>query len=195
MRGLAAASALVLAIGLAGCERQPARGAEAAAQAADQPRPVLAAVTPPSTPVVPAQAFVDAAAASDAFETRAAQLALSRARNSDVRTFAQMMLHDHGQSAQALSRAVAEAGQALTVAASPMPDQQAQLAALSSAPQGGFAKAYVQSQVVAHQQALARLQAYAQNGDAPALQAFAAQAVTTVQRHLDQARRLEQALP
>jgi putative membrane protein len=54
-----------------------------------------------------------------------------------------------------------------------------------------FDLAYKNAQITAHQNALQLMQAFAANGDVPALRNAAAQAVPVVQMHLNQA----QALP
>ncbi|MDB5446332.1 MAG: hypothetical protein JWQ97_1649, partial [Phenylobacterium sp.] len=167
---------------------------EAASQAAGQPRPVLVATVPQAAPVPSAQDFVNQAAAGDAFEIAAGQVAQQRAQSPAVRAFADMMVHDHTESTSALKKAIAEAGHPLSLATTPSADQQAQLAALTHEDAKSFDKAYVEGQVAAHQAALALLQAYGQNGDEPALKAFAGEAVSVVERHLDQAKALSEQL-
>ena len=184
-----------LAFALAACERSAPRGAEAAAQNADRPRPAITAATPQPAPKPDAQGFVTQAGGSDAFEIAAAKLAQAHALSPAVRAFADMMVHDHTESAKQLQKAVGEAGRALSPAANPAAEQQAELDRLARLTPDRFDKAYVQGQVAAHEKALALLQSYAQDGDEPALQAFATQATATVQQHLDAARGLDRRLP
>jgi putative membrane protein len=192
--------ALVLILGVAGailgaCQRQPPMGAEAAAQAADKPKPMLAAVTPQPPPTAPAQAFVGDMAAADAFEIAAAQAAQQKAHLPSVRAYADMMVHDHTEATKKLQKAVAEAGQPLTLAAAPNAVQQAELSRLAGLAPKDFDKAYLEGQVTAHRQALTSLQAYGQNGDVPSLKAFAAEASGTVQGHLTHAKSLAEQVP
>jgi putative membrane protein len=187
--------AAALLLGLAACQRQTPLGAEAAWQAADQPRPVLVAAVPQAAPIPDAQAFVSQAGASDAFEIAAAQTAAQRAQNPDVRVFAAVMIHDHSDSSADLKAALAEAGQSLSPSSGPTPDQQARLEALRSADPKVFDKTYIDGQVQAHRAALAQLAAYAQNGQVVALSSFAANGAGMTQKHLAMAQSLDEQLP
>ncbi len=182
-------------LSLAACQRQTPLGAEAAWQAADRPKPVLAAATPQASPIPDAQAFVSQAGASDAFEIAAAQTAAQRAQNPDVRAFATVMIHDHTDSSAGLKAALAEAGQGLSPPAGPTADQQAKLDALRSADPKVFDKTYLDGQVQAHRTALAQLAAYAQNGQVVALSSFAANGAGMTQTHLAMAKSLDEQLP
>jgi putative membrane protein len=182
-------------LALAACQRHPPAGAEAAARAADQPRPVLSAVVPAPAPTPSAQAFVDEVGAADAFEVAAGRTAAQRAQNPAVKAFAAMMVQDHSRSAEELRTAVEQSGRALRPPGGMDAGRRAELAQLSAASPAAFDRLYVQGQVTAHQAALARLQAYAQDGDAPSLKSHAAQAASTVARHLDEAKQILEQLP
>lgn len=192
MRGrctLLAAAGLILAV--AACQRQAPQGAEAAAHAADRPKPTLAAIVPQAAPAPSAQDFVNQAAASDAFEVAAGQIAQQRAQNAAVKALAAMMVHDHLESSVELKAALGESGQGLQANAGPDRDQQQALDELRRADAKAFDKIYLDGQVRAHQTALARLQAYAQNGQVTALQIFAGKAASLVQHHLQAAQDLD----
>jgi putative membrane protein len=73
----------------------------------------------------------------------------------------------------------------------PDPEQAKQLTDLVNAPKGQFDRAYMHSQVVAHEQALALIQDYASTGDNPDLKQLASDSQALVQRHLDMAEMLE----
>jgi putative membrane protein len=161
----------------------------AARQAAETKTFATAAVAPPS-PVASAADFVAKAAASDLFEVMAGQTAQARATSNPVKDFAAMMVRDHTKSSQDLKKAIAEAGRSLPAPAGLAADQQAKLTELSTGPSTAFDKAYMRSQLDAHQTALAVLQRYAQDGDVPSLKAFAGQALGVVQHHLQEARQL-----
>ena len=191
---LAVALAEVLGLTAAGCERAAPQGAEAAAHAADQPKPGPVAITPQASPQPSAQDFVTQASAGDAFEIAAAQIAQSRAQNPEVKDLARMIAHDHAASSGKLKAALDEAGQSLAAANAPNPDQQAQLGRLRQEAPKGFDKAYLAGQVAAHQKALALMQGYAQDGGVTALKAFAGEGASLVQRHLDLAQSLDERL-
>jgi putative membrane protein len=134
--------------------------------------------------------YAAAAAASDQFEIQSSQLALSQAQRPEVRDFAQMLVMHHTQTTQRLSTAAQASGltpppPALTAA------QQRMLTQLQQAPAGTFDQVYLQQQVPAHEMALRLHHNYALGGDNPELRRVAASAVTVVQRHLDEIRRID----
>ena len=136
-----------------------------------------------------AQAFVDAAAASDSFEIESSKLAQTMGKASGVKAFAAMMVKDHTKSTADLKAAAAKANPAAPVAPKLTAEQQADLGALKGAGDN-FDKLYAEKQVAGHEKALAMLKAYADNGSDPALKGFAAKAVPVVSGHLDQAKQL-----
>jgi putative membrane protein len=179
----------------AACGPQP-QGPQAAAAQADRSAagPAPSAIVQPPTPEKSAQDFVTKAAGADAFEIEAARQAMQRATNGDVKAFAAMMLRDHQKSSSDLRKAVAGAGQTLSVPGAPPADLQAALARLGQADPTAFDRAYMTGQLGAHQAALTLLQDYAQNGDVVALKAFAAEASPVVQSHYQAAKSLHDAL-
>jgi len=176
----------ISALALAACSGETNARARAMAEAEAAKAEVRDVVTvAPPAPVPSAQDFVTRAAAGDAFEIASGRLAQGRTRNSDVRAFAAVLVADHTTSSQRLARAVAESGQAL---AAPAPA--ADLGQLPVVPEAEFDRRFMEAQVRAHEQALALLQAYAEDGDVPSLKAFAAEAAGVVRQHLQHARSL-----
>ena len=175
---------------------EPQAGAENAAARADAKAsgPIPTAVTPAPAAQTSAAEFAAKAAAGDAFELQAAQIAQQRATQPAVKAFAAMMLRDHGKSQADLKEALAQSGEALTAAGALSPGQQQGLADLSKASAQDFDKAYMAGQVQAHEDALTLMQDYAQNGDNSALKAFAAQAAAVVQHHYEMAKTLRDEL-
>ena len=70
-------------------------------------------------------------------------------------------------------------------------DMQSKLDDLNKADAKDFDKKYADGQVDAHQAALNLLQRYAQDGDTPAIKAFAAATAPKVQEHLNMAEGLK----
>jgi putative membrane protein len=184
-----------LGLGLSACG-QADEGAENAAARADAKAagPIATAITPAPAAQTAAADFAGKAAAGDAFELQAAQLAQQRASHAAVKDFAAMMLRDHGKSQTDLKQAMAQSGQALTAPGALSPGQQQGLADLAKLPPQDFDKAYMAGQVQAHEDALTLMQDYAQNGDNPALKAFAAQTAPVVQTHYEAAKNLRDEL-
>ena len=136
--------------------------------------------------------FIAQAAATDAFERQAGQLAEQRSQNADVREYGAMMSRVHADTTAKLL-AVLDKDHLPKPSKTPSPDptQAKQLTDLVNAPKAQFDRAYMHTQVTAHRLALALMQDYAANGDNPDLKTLAADTEGLVQRHLDMAQMLE----
>jgi len=174
----AADSAAAAAASAAGSAMSSAGDANASAAQGSVSAAAATATTPD---------FVDAAASTDMFEIQAAKLAEKRSKNRDVKAFAAMMIHDHTQSTAALKAAIKATGATLSLPTDLPADKKSKLDELTSAAPADFDKAYMQSQVMAHQDALTIMKAYGANGDSPQIKDFANQTATVVQMHLDKA--------
>jgi putative membrane protein len=129
-----------------------------------------------------AQSFANTMAASDMFEIESAKVAQDKATAPELKKFAAQMIKDHTASTAKLKTAAASAN--VTPAPALTGEQTANLAALRAASGTEFDTLYKQQQAAAHQQALANLQGYASNGDAPALKTFASNTAKVVEMHL-----------
>ena len=157
---------------------------------APPPPPPGAAMIDPNDPRF-APGFMAQAASGGQFEIQSSQLALQMSQNAAVRNFANMMIADHSRLNQAVA-AAATSARLTPPAPVLLPPEQAMFDQVRAAGAGpGFDLAYKNAQITAHQNALQLMQAFAANGDVPALRNAAAQAVPVVQMHLNQA----QALP
>jgi putative membrane protein len=134
-------------------------------------------------------AYVQMAAASDLFEIQSSQLAASRARNAEVRAFAQMMIEHHTATSRQLTAAANAAGTPPNPALTPM--QAEMIAQLQSENGPGFDALYLRQQVRAHEMALELHHNYARNGDTPSLKTVASAAWPIVRQHLERARALQ----
>jgi putative membrane protein len=150
---------------------------------------ISAAATAPSTPD-----FVNAAASTDMFEIQAARIAEKRSKNADVKAFAALMIHDHTQSTAALKAAIKASGQPLSLPTDLPGDKKAKIDELTSVAPADFDKTYIDSQIMAHQDALTVMQAYAANGDTPQLKDFATKIAPMVQMHLSKASAIKDAM-
>jgi putative membrane protein len=152
----------------------------------------LAAAGAAAQPIgAPTSAFIAKARATDAFELEAGRLAQKRGQNPQVRAFGAMMLADHTMTTNALRQALLKAHLPMPGKPSPDPTQAKVLADLRAGPEKGFDRAYVHSQVSAHEQALKLMKDYAAVGDNPDVKAVAAMTAPMVERHLKMARDLE----
>ena len=192
-RPLLIAGAAIAALSLAACgQKTETKGAATPAEQAATPdaNPAATIATPADEASAPV--FVEKASASDLFEIEAAKLAQATSKNAEVTKFAADMVAAHTKSTAALKKAIADAGQTTLVVVTVLPaDLQAKLDDLKKA--ANFDKAYMENQVDAHQSALNLMQRYAQDGDVPAIKAFAASTAPVVQQHFDHAKTLRDA--
>ena len=193
-RHLLIAGAAVAALSLAACgQKTETKGAATPAEQAATPdaNPAATVVTPSNEAAAPD--FVAKAGASDMFEVDAAKLAQTKAKSPEVKKFAADMIAAHTKSTAGLKKAIADSGQTTLAPPAELPkDLQDKLTDLGKA--DNFDKAYMDNQVDAHQAALDVMQRYAQDGDVPAIKAFAAATAPVVQQHLDMARKIRDAV-
>ncbi len=193
-RHLLIAGAAIAALSLAACgQKTETQGAATPAEQAATPdaNPAATIATPADEAAAPV--FVEKASASDLFEVEAAKLAQATSKNAEVKKFAADMVAAHTKSTAALKKAIADAGQTTLTVVTVLPaDLQAKLDGLKTAT--NFDKAYLDNQVDAHQGALNLMQRYAQDGDVPAIKAFAAATAPVVQQHFDHAKTLRDAV-
>lgn len=145
-----------------------------------------AAASAPAPAKMPTDAagFVQALAASDLYEIQSSALARQKAASADVRSFAQRLEREHGNSTAELKSVAAANGIAM-----PPPglnaDQQAMMEELRSASGAAFDSTYIRQQRTAHQMALMMIQNYRAGGDNEALKALAAKLQPMIETHLD----------
>lgn len=187
------AGAAVAALSLAACGQKTdeTKGAATPAEQAATPDANPAATVPTPSDETKADVFVAKAATSDLFEIEAAKLAAKRSTNPSVKKFAAAMEKAHTATTADLKSAIAASGAAITPPTMLPADLQEDLDDLNKADAKDFDKKYADSQVDAHQAALNLLQRYAQDGDTPAIKAFAAATAPKVQEHLNMAEGLK----
>lgn len=138
--------------------------------------------------------YLEMAASSDLFEIETSRLALQRSSAPPVRSFAQMLIADHGRLSQTMTESARAAG---LDPPQPMllPRQEEMLQRLQAASPAEFEAAYRNEQIVAHQEARALHETYAREGDVAVLRDVAASALPVIRTHLERALALPQAGP
>ena len=131
----------------------------------------------------PNQAYVQDAATSDMFEIQTSQLALEKATLPSVKTYAQMMIDEHGQSTAELKAAAQAAG--LTVPAALPADKQTKVEALRGLSGQAFDQQYLADQRAGHQETLAKVNTYLASAPAGPLKDHASKVTGVVQKHLN----------
>jgi putative membrane protein len=181
----------LLLLGPVACQnKDETKGAATPAEQAATPDAHPAATMPTAPDEAAAPDFVTKAAAGDMFEIASSKLALTRSSSTPIKKFAQDMIDAHTKTTAGLKAAITSAGLALTPPAALPDDLQKKVDDLRTADAKDFDKKYLDDQKDAHQAALDLLQRYAQDGDAPALKAFAAETAPKVQQHLDMVKSL-----
>jgi putative membrane protein len=153
-----------------------------------------AATIPTAANEAAAPDFVQKASVSDMFEIEASKLALKRSSSPEVKAFARMMIKDHTQSTALLKAAIKESGRDITPPAALPDDKQTALNDLTNADAKDFDKKFMDAQVDGHKATLDLMSRYANDGDAPAIKAFAAKVGPIVEHHLDRAKAIRDAL-
>jgi putative membrane protein len=127
------------------------------------------------------QMFAKEASISNTFELRAAELAVKRAKDPRVVSFAKDMLSDHRRASGDLVEAAKTDG--IPVSAELDERRKKQLDALLSATDADFDQAYFSTQVIAHEEAVALFDAFGKSGNAGALKTFAQKTIGTLRMH------------
>lgn len=139
---------------------------------------------------LPTPDFIRAAAQTDEYERMAGRLASRMGKNPRVRQFGSMMIRDHMRTTAGLQRAIRRSGMPVPPPPPLRPDQRRMLSDLRGAGRG-FDRAYIDQQVMVHQEALGVMQAYASGGSERALREAAAMTAPVVQMHLDMATQIQ----
>ena len=180
------------ALSLAACgDKTETKGAATPSEQAATPDANPAATVPTMADESKAPDFVAKAVANDMYEIEAAQIALKRSTNAEVKAFAKMMADGHTLTMEGLKAAIAASGQTLTTPTMLPSDLQDKIDDLNKSSDKDFDKTYADDQVDVHQAALNLLQRYAQDGDVATLKIFAADTAPKIQEHLNKAEGLK----
>ena len=131
-----------------------------------------------------ATTYLAKAGAGDKFEIESSRAILDKTQNADIKSFAQMMIDDHGTATAKLK----SAAQAAKLTAPPPvlePKQQQAVDSIKSADGAAADRAYLDAQKTAHQEALALHQGYAAGGDTAQLKTAAGEIAPVVQHHIE----------
>ena len=132
--------------------------------------------------------FMVKAAQGGLGEVALGQLAQSHAGSAGARRFGQQMVKDHTKANAQLKQVAAQQG--VTLPAAPGPEEQATKARLAGLSGAAFDRAYISDMVEDHEKDVADFKKEAATGKDPAVKAFAAKTLPTLQMHLQMARAL-----
>ena len=135
--------------------------------------------------------FVMMAGSSDMFEIQSSQLAKQRGVSGELATFADQMIADHTRTSSEMKALLSGMGPPMTPQTEMNAKHDAMFDRLEAAGDGAaFARAYVEAQRMAHDEAVALYTAYSQKGDNPTLRQFAQKTLPALQGHLEHVQRL-----
>ena len=143
----------------------------------------LTVAAPAMAQVMTPAEYVKTAGASDLYERTSSQLVLESTQDANVRSFARMMVADHGKST-ANVKAAAKASRVAVMPPKLTPAQTEMVAQLRAETGAARDATYLAQQKAAHGQALNVQKAYAMEGTAPALKRAAAGIVPVVEHHI-----------
>jgi putative membrane protein len=189
---IAVVAAFAASAALGACSQQQSDQASTeTTTTAEAPTP--AADTPPLT--MPAQSTADFAAfaaGADMLEIQTSQAVATKSARADVKSFASMIITDHKKTTTQLTSWAKAANVTLPTAAPA--DVQAKIDHIKNADAEGFDDRYLDTVIDAHEDAIAKFQAYANGGDNADLKTWAASTLPTLQAHFDQAKTLRDAV-
>ena len=137
------------------------------------------------------KSFLKDAAEGGNAEVAGSQVALSQSSSADVKTFAQMMVDDHGKANTELMGLAQQKGVKVPDAPSMM--QKGEIKMLSQRKGASFDQHYADSiGVKAHQNTIKLFQKEVDKGTDPDLKAWASKTLPTLQHHLEMAQSLKQ---
>ena len=136
--------------------------------------------------------FLSEAAHGGHAEIATSQLAMQKATNPQVKEFARMMVQDHQQSNQELMQIAQKKGMDLPKRPDEMHMKES--ATLKNLSGAEFDRAYMTAQVADHQKMVTKYQEKASSAQDPDVRRFAASQLPNLQRHLEQARQIQQSL-
>lgn len=136
--------------------------------------------------------FVKKAAMNDLYEVAAGKIASEKGQSEAVKEFGLSMVEAHNKTSEALKGIVERENLKVKPPAKLDKKYQKMIAALSEAKPEDFDKTYLKQQVRAHANAAVLFDAYAEEGDNPALKQFAANVLPTIKQHREQAEKLAQ---
>lgn len=138
--------------------------------------------------------YVPNAAEGDMYEIMAADIALERSQNAQVKELAQMIKADHTRASEAMKRIVPQAAPDTRMPTKLDERRQGMIDNLRSASAASFDQVFLDQQIAAHQEALTLHRGFSDNTDAPQLAEHARTAVPRIEAHLRRAEQLRQGM-
>ena len=140
------------------------------------------------------EGYVPNAAEGDMYEIMAADIALERSQNAQIRELATMLKTDHTAASNAMKTAASQAAPGVTLPTELDERRQGMLDNLRSASAENFDQTWVDQQIAAHNEGLTLHRGFSDNTDAPQLAEHARSVVPKLEAHLRQAEQIKSAM-
>lgn len=121
-------------------------------------------------------------------ELKVGEMALQKANDAKVKSFAQRIVDDHNRASKDLEELASRKGWTLSKT---IDDKcQKELDRLSSMTAQGFDRAFIESQIKGHEEAIKLFEHESKSGEDPALKEWASKALPTLREHLQMAKEI-----
>jgi putative membrane protein len=177
------------ALTLAACNQQ--QGSEAVDKAQDAVSEPVGQTSAATMGANMVSAYVPNAAMGDMYEIQAADIAMERSKNAQVKELAQMIKTDHTAASTALKAAAGQAAPDTTLPTELDQRRKGLIDNLRSASAADFDKTYIDQQVAAHEEAVTLHRGFSDKTDAPALAEHARTVLPKIEAHLERAKQLQ----
>jgi putative membrane protein len=137
------------------------------------------------------QKFLDTAAQTDMIEAHLGKLAQDAGSNQSVKDYGQMLVTDHTGDFGQLQSLAQQAGLTLPTAID-ADHNKAMITPMHALKGTAFDHKYIQEMVAGHTQALELYKKEAKDAENPAIRSYAEQTIPTLQKHLDEAKAIQQ---
>jgi putative membrane protein len=138
--------------------------------------------------------YVPNAAEGDMYEIMAADIALERSQNAQVKELAQMIKTDHTAASNAMKALLPQAAPDVQMPTELDERRQGMLDNLRSASAETFDQVYLDQQIAAHNEAVTLHRGFSDNADAPRLAEHARTVLPKIEMHLRRAEELREAM-
>ena len=138
--------------------------------------------------------YVPNAAEGDMYEIMAADIALERSQNAEVKALATMIKTDHLAASNAMKALLPQAAPDVPLPTALDQRRQGLLDNLRSASAENFDRTWIDQQIAAHNEALTLHRGFSDNADAPQLAQHARAVTPRIEAHLRQAEALKAAM-
>jgi putative membrane protein len=185
MKTILLATACAVAMTLAACGPKAEQAATPSVEESSSP---MTAIEAPVDPAAKTLEFATKVAKTDMIEIEASKAAAGKTKNAEVKKLANMLVADHTKTSKELKEWAGKTTVALPAAIDGL--DKAKVDNIVNADATGFDDKYLDTVIDVHEDAINAFNDYINNGQEPALKAWATATLPKLQAHLDAAKAL-----